>query len=144
MSSPTASLTFEAPITKMWADDIMAKRQPDPWRAINGSEMLTFASKANADKILQLAKAVTPDAKLVNGPSADEPNFVKDAIDTAVTYMVMHDGVELYPWAIEATYSGAQKIRTYVAGLVREHEKKPNSTSLVVTTSSGIADYDWA
>lgn len=142
MSTATAPLTFDAPVAEMWADDIMAKRHPDPWRAVNGTEMLTFSSKANADKLLQLAKAVTPDAKLVNGPDEKDPNFIKDAIDTAVTYMVMHGDVDFHPWAIQATYNGRPLV-TYVAGLVREHEQHPDSTQLAVTTVSGKADYDW-
>jgi hypothetical protein len=142
MSSPSAPLTLDSPIAHMWAVDIQVKREPDPWRALNSAEILTFASTANAQKILQLAKAVTPDAQLINGPG-DDPNFIEDAIDTAVTYMVMHEGVDYYPWAIKATY-GAQKLRTYVAGLVREHQQNPNTTRLVVTVTSGVADYDWA
>lgn len=139
----TTALTLDAPIAAMWAVDIQAKRHPDPWRAVNSAEMLTFSTQANADKILQLAKAVTPDAQLINGPGEDQ-NFISDDIDSAVTYMIMHEGVDLYPWAIKATNGPGQKIVTYVAGLVREHEQHPDSTSLVVTTTSGVADYDWA
>jgi hypothetical protein len=142
MSSPSAPLTLDPPIAHMWAVDIQAKREPDPWRALNSAEILSFSSTANAQKILQLAKAVTPDAQLINGPG-DDPNFIEDAIDTAVTYMVMHEGIDFYPWAIKATFSGA-KMLTYVAGLVREHAANPNATRLVVVTSSGVADYDWA